>query len=365
MQTELIYRLAIDFILIVALAVMPVLRGEEAFFGVRVSREFYEGEGRRILRTYRLGLALMLIVNEAIGLALSKILEKEALPHTSLFLIMTVTATVLYIAFYRRIKPFELRGERQRFALSLKPRALEESRSIFFSSALIVILAIPFILLPYFYPGMPETIPVHWDLRGQANGWARKSLSAVLVLPTMSAYLQGMFLLLKHGIVESKMTLPAERSKEYLHYKEESLRITLAMMDWMSLMCAMLLTTLATTMILSGSEYQPFLQAYAFKLVFAVTSSILLYLAYYLYRIRVVNKRMKAATGRVYVQRDTDAARWYGGGLVYYNPEDPAVFVEKRVGFGYTINFGNRRALPYLLYVLGLFGFTAWALAAL
>jgi uncharacterized membrane protein len=29
-------------------------------------------------------------------------------------------------------------------------------------------------------------------------------------------------------------------------------------------------------------------------------------------------------------------------GVVYYNPSDPALVVEKRTGFGYTLNFGNR-----------------------
>ena len=34
---------------------------------------------------------------------------------------------------------------------------------------------------------------------------------------------------------------------------------------------------------------------------------------------------------------------WYLGGI-YYNPQDPAVFVQKRMGFGFTVNFGNRWA---------------------
>jgi uncharacterized membrane protein len=29
------------------------------------------------------------------------------------------------------------------------------------------------------------------------------------------------------------------------------------------------------------------------------------------------------------------------GGLLYYNPNDPVVFLEKRSGFGYTMNFAN------------------------
>lgn len=34
---------------------------------------------------------------------------------------------------------------------------------------------------------------------------------------------------------------------------------------------------------------------------------------------------------------------WYLG-AIYYNPHDPAVFVQKRMGFGFTVNFGNRWA---------------------
>lgn len=40
------------------------------------------------------------------------------------------------------------------------------------------------------------------------------------------------------------------------------------------------------------------------------------------------------------VHRDDDAL--WRGGLVYVNPDDPAVLVPKRFGVGWTVNFGNR-----------------------
>ncbi|HVF88770.1 MAG TPA: DUF1648 domain-containing protein [Blastocatellia bacterium] len=365
MKAALIYRLVVDLILMAGLAVMPVLRGEEAFFGVRVGREFYEGPGRKILRAYRLGLAATLIISEALVLALSQLVEREPLSHAAMFFVMMVAATALYIYSYRRVRPFELRGENQRFALSLKPRSLKESRGILLNLILIIILAIPFILLYFFYPSMPERIPVHWNLRGEVDGWARKSISSVLVLPVMSVYLQGLFLLLTRGLLEVKITLPAEHAEQYLRYKEETLKLTVSLMDWMSLLCALLLTALSTTMILAGSGHERFLRTYVFKATLIIAFLMVLCAAHFLYRISEVNKKTKKATGRVYVQRETDAARWYGGGLIYFNPEDPAVFVEKMVGLGYTINLGNRRALLYLVYMIGLFMFTAWALSSL
>jgi uncharacterized membrane protein len=37
----------------------------------------------------------------------------------------------------------------------------------------------------------------------------------------------------------------------------------------------------------------------------------------------------------------TPASCWHGG-LIYYNPMDPALFVDKRSGLRMTLNFGNR-----------------------
>jgi uncharacterized membrane protein len=42
---------------------------------------------------------------------------------------------------------------------------------------------------------------------------------------------------------------------------------------------------------------------------------------------------------------------WHGDQF-YYNPQDPALFVEKRVGLGLTFNFGNRASWVVLALML-------------
>ena len=42
-------------------------------------------------------------------------------------------------------------------------------------------------------------------------------------------------------------------------------------------------------------------------------------------------------------------------GFLYINPADPAIFVEKRLGIGYTCNFGNQTTWLFLGLIL-LFG---------
>jgi uncharacterized membrane protein len=50
------------------------------------------------------------------------------------------------------------------------------------------------------------------------------------------------------------------------------------------------------------------------------------------------------------VFRDDD--RYWSAGLLYNNPDDPAVFVPKRFGLGWTVNFGHPRGKLFLISIL-------------
>ncbi|WP_225872663.1 DUF5808 domain-containing protein [Pedobacter frigoris] len=47
----------------------------------------------------------------------------------------------------------------------------------------------------------------------------------------------------------------------------------------------------------------------------------------------------------------TDRKYWKLG-LFYYNPDDPAVFVEKRFGIGFDFNWAHRKSYYYLIMIL-------------
>jgi uncharacterized membrane protein len=50
------------------------------------------------------------------------------------------------------------------------------------------------------------------------------------------------------------------------------------------------------------------------------------------------------------VFRDDD--RYWYAGILYNNPDDPAVFVPRRYGFGWTVNFGHPRGKRFLIGLL-------------
>jgi uncharacterized membrane protein len=58
----------------------------------------------------------------------------------------------------------------------------------------------------------------------------------------------------------------------------------------------------------------------------------------------------RAAPGGPSGDRTPDACwKW---GMFYINPNDPALFVEKRFGIGYTVNLGNRWSWIFLVITL-------------
>jgi uncharacterized membrane protein len=66
---------------------------------------------------------------------------------------------------------------------------------------------------------------------------------------------------------------------------------------------------------------------------------------FWMFRVGQGGQRPVAPAARQEVRGDaTPDHAWKLGGLFYFNPRDPAVWVENRVGVGYTLNMGNFRA---------------------
>jgi uncharacterized membrane protein len=63
---------------------------------------------------------------------------------------------------------------------------------------------------------------------------------------------------------------------------------------------------------------------------------------FWMFRVGQGGQRAVAPAARQEVHGDaTPDHAWKVGGLFYFNPRDPAMWVENRVGIGYTLNVGN------------------------
>jgi uncharacterized membrane protein len=70
---------------------------------------------------------------------------------------------------------------------------------------------------------------------------------------------------------------------------------------------------------------------------------------------------------RAYLRTQPDAHHFRGGGMFYNNPEDARLWVEKRIGIGWTLNYAQPAAwwitAAFLVVPLGGVALVIWQLS--
>lgn len=178
---------------------------------------------------------------------------------------------------------------------------------------------------------IPETFPVHWGADGQPNRWAIRCFSSVYGMLIFGAVNIGIM-----------MGLSWMRS-----YAAESSR---RMIQLVAMIAAMLVSALMSMLAL-----QPFLHLSGlFFIALMIAPLMLVVVAAFL----LDRKRRKEQEGQGEEPYDgTPDECWYLG-LIYFNPKDPAIWVEKRLGFGQTCNFARPATWPFLALGLGAMAFS-------
>lgn len=346
----LIFWFIFDVLMFGLMLYMPIMRKEEAFFGTRVSLETYQTVGKKILNRYRFWLLLTFLQVELLGLILSFYRNTMPLARIVSLPILITAAMIFYVMFARQVKPYEVVEENQRLATSLKIRNLSDYTRISLEIAIGITIIVPTLVLIYYYPLLPDKIPVHWNFYGKPDRWAEKNIFSVFSLPITMVYLQGLFWLIKYGMLQTKMTLPAEVAAEYFALKEESLKVSINLLDQIRLLQAILMGAISLN-ILSAILSNGNITKWIIVMAIVADIVILILCAYNISQMMKLEDKLKAL-GHTYVESARDAQHWYGGGMIYYNPEDPALFLEKKVGYGYTMNLANKQVFFYIGYIV-------------
>jgi uncharacterized membrane protein len=179
---------------------------------------------------------------------------------------------------------------------------------------------------------IPERYAIHWAHDGSANGWAAKTCAGLYGPPLFGAlivvFLAGISLSILHGSRRSSPVSPA---------------VSLcALFAYLAAFLASLTPFTALHPPLPVAVFSPILAA-----IIAV---------FFLVLGRIVYRMIKAVN--VPGDGDFTSPEYWRGGMVYYNPDDPAIYVQTQVGGFYTLNFGNRASWLLLarivLYATGM-----------
>ena len=169
---------------------------------------------------------------------------------------------------------------------------------------------------------IPERFPVHWGANGQPNGWATRTPIGVYGPLMFAAALIALISLLAYGISHGAKILLA---RDGVSAEDHANHIATAMVGIEFFIASVFF--FVAMIPLSGSPG-------VLSIVIAVIPAIAIVLL--VWSLRHIHENSHVTDG-------TPDSSWKLG-LFYYNPQDSALFVEKRIGIGYTVNFARPMA---------------------
>lgn len=220
---------------------------------------------------------------------------------------------------------------------------LSDYTNIPFEILISVLSVIPFLLLAYFYPILPERVPLFLSLDGDVEVWGKKSLLSVFRVPLMAVVTQVICLLMKYGAIQSKLR---DANVERTVIAEHHLRLQVGLWDWFRGAAAFKMCAASLDTIFLSIERFKFLSRPAFILTAVAALLGVAGAVYFGYRMLIVSREIREKFGDQKVGQQVDARHLYGG-VLYFNPSDSSLFVGRH-GF----NFANKWAWVFIACVI-------------
>jgi uncharacterized membrane protein len=185
------------------------------------------------------------------------------------------------------------------------------------------------------YDLLPEQIPTHWGINGEADGFTAKTPISAILMPLTLLAMQVMFLGInlgknKSGFKLSATGLNASRTRQLTLRKNSS---------WLMFGISLLLTVMFSFFQLT--TIHPDLFAGTVMMATPIIFLVIVLVGSIVFAVKVGRSDKQSIDEVKEEITDYDDDTHWKGGIFYFNRNDPSIFVEKRFGVGWTLNFAN------------------------
>ncbi|CZR00682.1 DUF1648 domain-containing protein [Trichococcus ilyis] len=219
------------------------------------------------------------------------------------------------------------------------------SHSVFISAQLFILMVTVAVTL-YFYDQIPERFPVHWNSSNEPDRIVDKTYLNVFMLPALQLLMIPLMFFSHYSFIKSKQKISPYLSD--LSSKQSKL----FRQAWSYYF---LVVTVMTQLLLSGIHF--------FSLFFADQGAewiigmtipfVVIIVGYSVY----LTWKYGQGGEKLFLNEagelpdevtEADEEAYWKWGVWYYNPEDPAIFVEKRFGIGSTLNMARWQSWAFI-----------------
>ena len=251
---------------------------------------------------------------------------------------LAVGPLIAFIAAHKRVQPHAVVGATVREAV-LENRATRLPGGWIAQLGPFAILLAAAVYLYLHWDEIPARFPVHWGIDGQPNGWSVRTPLGVYAPILMGALLSAGMGATASGILHSSRGAPVSGSRSLKQDFSHRVAAFMLVIEYFLALCF----SFAGLLPLAGAT--PLLVA-----TFLMLPALLLLIPW-------LNKGRGSfengpPTLTTAPAGDGTLDRYWKLGVFYCNPDDAALFVERRFGVGYTVNFGHASAWIILALIL-------------
>jgi len=332
---------------------MPRLTRPDLYFAVTVPAEFRDTpEGCSILRRYRTEVTIFGILALLVVLVALQINEPAYLTVVTLAALFLMGAG-FFLAYYRaraRVLPHAVAPVSLREA-ALVPRETRLPGGWPVQFPPFALLAGTAIWLHLHWDQIPPTFPIHWGANGQPNNWATRSFAGVYGPLLIGALQCALMAFLAYALLRWSRPIRVGGAAG-----EGERRFRFVVVSTLVAVEYLLAVTFLWKGLLPLSNQRAGPPGFNAMLVLALafTAAVVVILM----RVGQGGMRLSGATaapsGATPVG-DRTSDKYWKLGLFYINRDDPALFVEKRFGIGYTVNFGHPGVWVILAVLVAVF----------
>ena len=344
----ILFLVIISFLTIMQAAI-PFLLKKSVVFGVTIPEE---NASDPVLANYKKTYSAIIFLSGLIGLiyfmtfSSSDYLDEETVVFRALLIqfLLLLISMVLYLIFHvkttnrKRDNNWGSDLKKVRIA-DLSTRSADEMLpSLFFVLPIFITIG----LIAYTgtqYSIMPDLIPTHWGPNGTPDAFSEKNPFSVVALLLILLTMQLMMLSINIFTKKSGIKLNVAKRNSSRIQQLTFRKYTSWLLFFLTILLTILfgffqLTTIHSTLV--GHILMMTVPLGSFVIILLIT-------ALYAFKVgqggarvnvEVIDQQAPGLT-------DTDEDTYWKAGVFYVNRKDPSIFVEKRFGVGWTLNFGN------------------------
>ncbi|WP_033827453.1 DUF1648 domain-containing protein [Bacillus andreraoultii] len=340
--------------LILITSITPYITRKTESFGVSIPSDMFNHSS---IKQYRkqyttqsslIGIILVIII----GLLAKAVTEETwVIFYTvGIFAYMIITFFVYY-QFHKKMKELKekenwkvVKKEVVAVDLSFYKQKLTYSNVWFIIPFFITVISFIWTFLNY--DRIPEKIPMQYSLDGTVTNWVDKSIGSVLTFPLIQLFMLGVFIYINIVIGRSKQQMDPANPKESI---KQNMIFRRRWSLYMIISGTMMILLFVYPQI---SFVYPINPTLSFIITLVVVGIMVIWAAILSITTGQGGSRVKVAANKRDEVMNRDDDQFWKLGVFYFNPDDPSVWLEKRFGSGWTVNFARPTAWLFLLLTI-------------